>query len=80
MGPDTLVSLTDPTGLFLFSGSLQGHATISVTRIGYHARSVGLELTDSQTVQVTVPLPVFPVDGCPGFATNRVRRPWWKFW
>lgn len=77
---DTLAMLTDSAGLFVFRGTRDGPATILVTHIGYHTRSVELELIDSQTVRVTVPLPPFPLDGCPGFAVIRVRRPWWKFW
>ena len=77
---DTLILLTDSAGLFLFPGHFEGAATIVVERIGSDSRSVGLVLTDSQTIQVTVPLRPLPLDGCPGFAMIQVRRSWWKFW
>lgn len=80
-GADRLVreETSDSAGRFLFEPTPRGRYSVTILRVGYHARSDSVDVPPGGAA-LEVTLRAHPLDGCPGFALVRTRKPWWKWW
>lgn len=71
----------DTAGAFRLDSLPAATYDLVVRSIGYDARDVvGVRVPAAGGVRARIPLRPTVIDGCPGFAARRVRKPWWKWW
>ena len=81
LGGDARLAYSDSTGQFAISFPVSGHYELRVRALGYHTRVDTLLLPLAMDTAVVIALRPVTLDGaCSGFATVRVRKPWWKWW
>jgi len=72
---------TDSAGVFVIESPLSGRYAIQVARVGFQALRDTIELATDRGEPFEIGLDMAVLDGpCSGFATVRVRKPWWKIW
>jgi hypothetical protein len=72
---------TDSAGGFVIDSVLPGRYAIQVLRVGFHALRDTIDIVADGGAPLEIGLDVALLDGpCSGFATVRVRKPWWKVW
>jgi hypothetical protein len=72
---------TDSAGVFVIDSMPPGWYTIQVARVGFQAVRDTIEVARGDGAPFEIGLDMAVLDGpCSGFASVRVRKPWWKFW